>query len=250
MKRHLYLMLSFLLLFVFIPNPVHAINNQNLDWGIDVGDVFEYTYSEELPTGVLDTTVIRNEYDFNVTVVGLPILHDDIDERDDFEPRLNTHYELESDVTLPTRIRPIWTAYPIGNWPIITDIENSTQRLYYINATFSESFSEWSVTWFYDALYFREKFTLHISKTTGVLNEAKIWRKNKQTSAVLTAQIELEVLPAPPDVWDYVGWGVTLGSIGIISVVSRMLYRARKEGKWRGTAEETPVSKDTDVFFD
>ncbi|MGY5877353.1 MAG: hypothetical protein RTU30_16490 [Candidatus Thorarchaeota archaeon] len=250
MNKQLYIKLSLLLVVVLLPNPVLAVNNQNLDWGIEVGDTYQYTYTEIIPSDDLFTTVIERNYEFNITVVGLPFLHDDIDERTDFEPRLNTHYEIETDDTLPTRIRQIWTAYPVGNWPVITSIENSTQRLYYDNATFSETPSDWSVTWVYDALFFEEVFILKISKSSGVLNQALVERKNKQTGVGLSAEIRNNDLPASPDVWDYVGWGIILGSIGIIAVVSILLYRARKEGRWRNITEDKSNIRETDVLFD
>lgn len=70
--------------------PVSAVNDQGLDWSIEIGSIFNYTFR---CTRLITTAIPIGDYELYFNITSLPIIEDNITSVDDF--RLVSQYNYD-----------------------------------------------------------------------------------------------------------------------------------------------------------
>ncbi|MFW9798738.1 MAG: hypothetical protein ACFFE2_17005 [Candidatus Thorarchaeota archaeon] len=129
-----------------------ATSNQNLDWGVEIGDRFYLHYRHEDLYFPDDSS----EFDCYIDVESLPAIPDDIDQVIDIfvftiSPELTLYY------TNGTEIGPWWALLPnviipIGNWTLwsvlLSDYENRTTIYFSESLNITENERTWSWSYY------------------------------------------------------------------------------------------------------
>ena len=154
---------------------VAATSNQNLDWGVEVGNRFDYHFRYQ----DYDYPIYDKEFDFYIVVESLPTIPDDINEVHspyyfNISIGLEWFFANGTDMGLYSALLP-HMIHPVGNWALWTTLleEWESQSTHYIeDITISESFSTW--TWTRDSQFddidlLGEDGTATFRKSNGVL---------------------------------------------------------------------------------
>lgn len=113
--------------------PVHAANNQGLDWGVEVGDKLEFSCSRfsSIDISIMQSTFAL-DYEIYVDIDSSPDIDDNVDsfEDIDFVSTTFTYIRNESsvyDIFEKAKILGIFlaVALPIGNWDAIVAAANN-----------------------------------------------------------------------------------------------------------------------------
>ncbi len=189
---------------------VVAVTNQNLSWGISVGQRLDYDYYREYSyfndTRFDDYSIIRDFRFYNI-VGNLPVISDDIDIRGELPttPNRTCYYENGTETSYPY----LWYVIPIGNWDLIIDL--------WIGTGVNESeiidtpqFVGYNATWSWD-----DGNTTHIyaeiySRSTGVLHTYQTYIPSENS----IMQTEIVLIPNDDNPVIYI-----LAAGGIVSVV-------------------------------
>ncbi|MHA2385061.1 MAG: hypothetical protein ACXAEE_02495, partial [Candidatus Thorarchaeota archaeon] len=109
------LLATILILPLMLVAPVHAANNQGLEWGVESGDRFFYTYEYHYrETSFTD--------DFQVTVIELPAIPDNLGIDVEFVPYASYDMRWVNGSRL-IEYRPYeFPIIPIGNWDALTQL--------------------------------------------------------------------------------------------------------------------------------
>ncbi|MFX0108346.1 MAG: hypothetical protein ACFE7R_08685 [Candidatus Hodarchaeota archaeon] len=156
------LLCSFLVMSTAI---ISTASNQDLEWGIEVGDTFDYTFAVD--STVDGVSSIPSE-DFTLEVLSLETIPDDIDSFSDFSGFAPT---FEGSVIGDTSLLGIYSmylewAFPIGNWALLSDVYDDIFNPSHIVDrvdTWGLQLSPNDVDYYYD-------INVKWSKTDGMLN--------------------------------------------------------------------------------
>jgi hypothetical protein len=109
------LLAAMLILIPILGVPIHAANNQGLEWGVESGDRFYYTYEYHYrETNFID--------DFQVTIIGLPTIPDNLGTDVEFVPYASYDMRWVNGSRL-IEYRPYeFPIIPIGNWDALTEL--------------------------------------------------------------------------------------------------------------------------------
>ena len=154
---------------------VAAVTNQNLSWGISVGQRIDYDNYREISyfndTRFNDYSIIWDFRFYNI-VENLPAIDNDIDTRGELPttPNRTCYYENGTETPLPY----LWYVIPIGNWDLIIDL--------WIGSGVNESeivdtpqFVGYNCTWSWDDGNTTHIYTEIYSRSTGVLHTYKTY---------------------------------------------------------------------------
>jgi hypothetical protein len=102
----------------FCAMPAPTVTNQNLYWGFDIGQRFNYAYHLEEVNGT-EILQLKN-VSFYIIVESIPAINDSISSPSELlnYPEYGCYFSNGTEITyLPY----LWQAYPIGNWSMIID---------------------------------------------------------------------------------------------------------------------------------
>lgn len=220
-------LLTVLCMFILLAPLAAVTSNQNLDWGVEIGDRFNFYFRYE----DYYEPIYSKEYDCYIVVESLPIIPDDINEVFSLQ-YFNESADLGVFLANGTDMGP-WSAHlpqmilPVGNWilwsNLLEDYEaSSTYHSESVNIT--ETFSTW--TWTHSSQYYSDELTgedgtATFRKTDGVLSYFRYAGLNNMGNKYFEYEItEVGIIPQ---------MGVYLALAGVIVgiIAVAVLYKKR-----------------------
>ncbi|MFX0107630.1 MAG: hypothetical protein ACFE7R_05060 [Candidatus Hodarchaeota archaeon] len=123
--------------------PVHGANNQGFEWGVEIGDRFNYAYtSQDIST---PTAPISASFDYYIDVIAVTEIPDDVDSTSpitlysgSYEAHFANGTQMEIDYGY-------WYCMAIGNWDLAKDLMNVTLSSYF-NVTWTDTATHFGVS--------------------------------------------------------------------------------------------------------
>ncbi len=164
---------------------------QNLYWGYDIGDRFDFHLNLTSPMG----TEVERDEDFYMTINSLPFIEYPIMDIFDF-PFTDADYFWVNDTAEPSiesfflyAFRP---SYPLGNWSLFSDIYNDYVMFDSSTTDDSDPYF-WVHTWVSYDSWRRYETTTEVLKVDGVVSRHHFVAYN-DTSDEIVLTIEIERL--------------------------------------------------------
>jgi len=190
---------------------VVAVTNQNLSWGISVGQRLDYDYYREV-TNYNDTEI--SDFRFYNIIESLPAISDDIDSWGDLpdKPNRTCYYENGTEPTFPY----IWYVIPIGNWNLIIDLWLDQPGINESNIIDTPQFVGYNCTWSWDDGNTTYIYAELYSRSTGVLHTLQ---KYNPVSENFITSLEIVLIPSDdiPVIYILAAGGIV--SVGLVVIV-------------------------------
>lgn len=213
------LLVVLLLPILLCPSAVSAASTQGLAWGLSVGDRVDYTVTSTVG-GATTVSATQTASECYVVVTSLP----DIPSVAKSIPSLQID-NVNQSFTNGTEYYFIWTAVPIGNWTLLSELLLQSMPSSF-NATIIDTQTEWG---FESPHYTSNTMTMivRMSKADGAMN----YLKEEVYGASSTPQYVFEVARKSGlnslNMVQLVSITVTLASLGVIAVFGVLIIRKR-----------------------
>ncbi|MHA1930399.1 MAG: hypothetical protein ACTSV2_17645 [Candidatus Thorarchaeota archaeon] len=211
MRKQVLSIIAVVLAVAICTSSVVAVTNQNLSWGISVGQRLDYDYYRESlffnDTRFEDFSIIR-DFQFYHIIESLPAISDDIESGGDLPdtPNRTCYYANGTEPTFPFRLYVI----PIGNWDLIIDlwIESGVNESEIVD---TPQFVGYNATWSWDDGNTTYIYAEIYSRSTGVLHTLQQY---SPVSENFITSLEIVLIPSDDIPVIYI-----LAAGGIVSVV-------------------------------
>ena len=207
---------------------VNAASNQNLDWGVEVGNRFEYHFRYQ----DYNYPIYDKEYDFYIVVESLPTIPNDIN--DVVSPYyFNSSIGLDELFANGTDMGPYadilpQMIVPTGNWALWTTLLEDWESMstHHIESiTVSESFSTWTwtrVSQFDSTDLWGEDGTATFRKSDGVLTYFRDTGINGTGDKYFEYEVTLLDAGLPMEVF------LAAGGVAVVLVVAVMILLKKR----------------------
>lgn len=201
---------------VICTSSVAAANNQNLTWGISVGQRLDYVFDREV-TNYNDT--VTQHFQFYNIIESLPAISNDIDSWGDMPgtPSRTCYYENGTEPTFPY----IWYAMPIGNWDVIIDLWIDTPSINESDIIDTPQLVGFNRTWSWDGGNTTYIYAEVYSRSSGILHTLQQY--NPVSENFITS-LEIVLIPSSDNLVIY-----GLVAAGIVSVVLMVVVLMKRK---------------------
>ncbi len=214
-------LLAVLLLPILLcPTAVAAANTQGLVWGISVGDRIDYivTSTMQAVTAASPTQSVSECY---IVVTSLPELPDVV-----ASVPLLQMANFNQSFSNGTRYYFPWTAVPIGNWTLLTELlQQSVPDS--VNATIIDTMTEWGVESTQDYGSGTNTQVLRMSKSDGAINYLKQEMLTTSRSTQSLVEVNRKGWVNSLNTLQLMSITTTLASLGVIVFLGVLIIRHR-----------------------
>lgn len=215
MRKQVLSIIAVTLAIAICTSSVVAVTNQNLSWGISVGQRIDYDFYREVRN--YNETEIWDFRFYNI-IEDLPVIADDIDSWGEFPttPNRTCYYENGTEPTFPY----IWYALPIGNWDMVIDLWLDYSSINESNIIDTPQLVGYNCTWSWDDGNTTYIYAEIYSKSTGVLHTLQQY---SPVSENFITSLEIVLIPSNdiPVIYILVAGGVTAVILVAIVILKR-----------------------------
>ena len=209
MRKHILSIIAVALAVAICTSSVAAANNQNLAWGINVGQRLDYNYHSE--TQHYNETDIKDVNFYNI-IESLPEISDDIDSLGEYPatPSRTCYYTNGTE----TSYLYIWYAVPVGNWDVIIDLWELHPTINASHIINTPEVVGYNTTWSWDGGNTTYIYAELYSRSTGVLHTYQKYSPMSEDFIIDTVMV---LLPGNDIIYIVAGVGVT--AVVLVAIV-------------------------------
>lgn len=197
MKRALQLILALSFIGMFLVSPVAAATSQGLEWGVVVGDTFEFTMESS------EDDMSEDIY-LNITGAATLAIPDPLTDWNDIPDDLDIGFWWANGTSMGFYVLVFlglistgaMIAVPIGNWTVMTTLIASEVT----GETITDTSNLWGVVFVdeYNSTH-ENRITAHFAKADGFLAEYKLETAISATNAIISSfTVIRDNIPAGP----------------------------------------------------
>ncbi|MGY5878721.1 MAG: hypothetical protein RTV31_00665 [Candidatus Thorarchaeota archaeon] len=209
MRKQVLSIFAVVLAVAICTSSVAAANNQNLAWGISVGQRLDYNYHSE--TQHYNETDIKDVNFYNI-IESLPAISDDIDTLGEFPstPSRTCYYSNGTETTYPY----IWYAVPIGNWDLVIDLWELHPGINESHIIDTPEVVGYNSTWSWDGGNTTYIYAELYSRSTGVI---QTYQKYSPMSEDFIIDAKMVLIPSSDII--YIVAGVGVAAVVLVAIV-------------------------------
>ena len=213
MRKQVLSILVVTLALAICTSSVAAANNQNLTWGISVGQRLDYNYHSEIQN--YNETDIKDVNFYNI-IESLPDIPDDIDSLEEYpaNPNRSCYYSNGTETPFPY----IWYAVPVGNWDLNIDLWEMQPSINASNIINTPEVVGFNKTWSWDGGNTTYIYAELYSRSTGVLHTYQQYSPMSEDFIVDTLMV---LIPSNNIIYIVAGVGVTAVILVAIVLLKR-----------------------------